>query len=506
MYLTQALHRNVQQQADCVVTICGDRVRTHAQSVERISRLAGAIQALGAQRDDRIAILSLNSDYYHEFLCAVPWADTAFVPVNVRWSVPEIVYSLIESEAKQLFVDRTFAPMVQSIREQCPLIEQVIFADSGSVPEGMLGIDELIAGHERVADAHRRGDALAGIFYTGGTTGSPKGVMLSHRNLMTSAVGSATSGFLPDRGRLLHAAPMFHLADLAAWTASNAMGGSHVMIPAFSPVAVMEAISTHQVQGALLVPTMIQMLVDDPRAADYDLSCMTHLVYGASSLSEAVLGRARKLFPSIRLTQAYGMTEVSPVGTLLKHEEHADPQAARSVGRAAPHALVKIVDYEDNEVPRGTVGEICIAGDHVMMGYLGKPDETAEALRGGWMHTGDGGSMDERGYVFLADRLKDMIITGGENVYSIEVENVIAKHPAVASCAVIGVPDDKWGESVHAVVVLAPGASLTIDQLRAHCREELAGYKCPSTLALVDALPLSGAGKILKRELRKQYS
>ena len=248
------------------------------------------------------------------------------------------------------------------------------------------------------------------------------------------------------------------------------------------------------------------MLVDHPKVGEFDVSSVTHVLYGASAIPESVMGKARRVFPDARFTQAYGMTEVSPVGTLLMPEDHDDPRLARSVGRAAPHALVKIVGPDDREVPTGTPGQICIAGDHVMLGYLNKPQETADALLGGWMHTGDGGYVDEAGYVFLTDRLKDMIITGGENVYSIEVENVIAKHPAVASCAVVGIPSEQWGESVHAVVVLAGGSALTLDELREHCRADLAGYKCPTSLSIVDEMPMSGAGKILKRTLRQQFA
>jgi acyl-CoA synthetase (AMP-forming)/AMP-acid ligase II len=218
-----------------------------------------------------------------------------------------------------------------------------------------------------------------------------------------------------------------------------------------------------------------------------------------------VLDRARKVFASAAFTQAYGMTELSPTTTILTDEDHGDPVLRRSAGRAAPYARVKIVDDRDVEVPRGTVGEIVAAGEHVMLGYWKQPEATAEAVRAGWMHTGDGGYMDERGYVYVVDRIKDMIISGGENVYSVEVENVIAKHPAVAQVAVIGVADDVWGERVHAVLTLAPGATLDLDELRAFCKQQIAGYKSPRSLEIVTGLPLSGAGKILKRTLRAQH-
>ncbi len=250
---------------------------------------------------------------------------------------------------------------------------------------------------------------------------------------------------------------------------------------------------------------MIQMVVDDPAVGDYDLSSLLHLIYGASPISEALLERARKVFPAVGFTQAYGMTELSPVATLLTPADHDDPALRRSAGRAAPHVEVRIVDPDGREVPRGEVGEVVVRGDNVMLGYWNRPDDTAAAVRDGWMHTGDGGRMDDNGYVFIVDRIKDMIITGGENVYSAEVENALAKHPAIAAVAVIGVPDPDWGERVHAVVVLLPGQNVTEEQLRAHCKTLIAGYKAPRSVDFVDAMPMSGAGKILKRELRMKY-
>jgi acyl-CoA synthetase (AMP-forming)/AMP-acid ligase II len=504
MYLTQGLHRSAQQMPEEPSTIFGVRHRTFAETADRVARLAGALRGLGVQQADRVAILALNSDRYSEFLLAVPWADAVFVPVNTRWAAPEIGYALAECDARVLFVDETFAPLVPALREAHPGLAAVIYCGEGEPPGGMYGCEQLIAESEPVADARRGGDALAGVYYTGGTTGAPKGVMLSHANLLTSALGSAATGRLCEPGgRLLHAAPMFHLADGAAWTAQTAIGGTHVIVPAFDPVGVLTAIAEHQVTSALLVPTMIGMLVNHPDAGAYDVSSLRQLLYGASPISEAVLEKAMKLFCNAGCTQAYGMTEVSPVATLLLPADHHDPARRRSAGRAAPHAEVRVVDEDDCEVPRGTVGEVVCRGGHVMLGYWNQPEATAEALRGGWMHTGDGGYMDEAGYVYVVDRLKDMIVTGGENVYSVEVEKALAAHPAVASCAVIGVPDETLGERVHAVVVVTAGESTTPEELRDFCKQHIAGYKAPRSAEFVDALPLSGAGKVLKRELRE---
>ncbi|BBY64951.1 fatty-acid--CoA ligase [Mycolicibacterium helvum] len=506
MYLTQGLHRSSRAAGHDTMTICGERVRTFADVADRVARLAGAFQSLGAREGDRIAILSLNSDRYSEYLLATPWAGAVVNPINIRWSAAEIAYSLRDSDTRVLLIDDTFAPLLPELRSQLPDLAVAIHCGDGTAPEGTLGYEELLAASAPVPDAHRSGSDLAGVFYTGGTSGHPKGVMLTHDNLMTSALGSLASGyFLTSGGPLLHAAPMFHLADLAIWLAQVIRGGTHVFIPAFRPDWVLEAVQQHRVSDLLLVPTMVQMLVDHPTLPDYDPSSLQAVMYGGSPISAALLERAAQRLPTASFVQAYGMTEVSPVATLLSPQDHYDPALRTSGGRAAPHSEVRIVGDDDVELPRGEVGEIVVRGGHVMAGYWGKPQETAAALRGGWMHTGDAGYSDERGYVFVVDRLKDMIVSGGENVYSVEVENALARHPAVATCAVIGVPDERWGERVHAVVVLASGHQAGEDELREFCRSLIGGYKIPRSFELVGELPTSAAGKVLKRELRAKY-
>jgi acyl-CoA synthetase (AMP-forming)/AMP-acid ligase II len=505
MHLTQSLHRAVQQRPNAIATIYGNRTRTVAESADRIARFAGALRSLGVGKGDRVAILSLNSDRYHEYFFAVPWLGAVVNPVNIRWSPAEIIYSLQDSGTKILLIDDAFAKALPAIQAQHEL-ERVIFIGEGEAPAGTLDYETLVSTADPIEDTESGGDELLGIFYTGGTTGFPKGVMLSHNNVVTSALGGAATADVVIRGgNLLHAAPMFHLADFAAWNLGNICRSTHVIIPMFTPAGVLKAISEHRVTDSLLVPTMIQLLVDDPTVAQFDTSSLRRVLYGASPIAEAVLQRAQKTFPAAKFTQAYGMTELSPIATLLTPEDHEQPELLRAAGRAVAHAEVRIVDDAGNEVPRGTVGEIVVSGDNVMLGYWNKPEATAEAIRNGWMHTGDGGYMDEEGYVFVVDRIKDMIVTGGENVYSVEVENALAKHPAVAQCAVIGIPDSEWGERVHAVVVLAPGQVATADDLGAHCKTLIANYKVPRSAEFVEALPVSGAGKILKRELRKPY-
>ncbi|MFI6598651.1 long-chain fatty acid--CoA ligase [Nonomuraea sp. NPDC050536] len=506
MYLTLGLHRALQQRPHAPFTITRDRGRTVAECADRVARLAGALVQLGVAKDDRVGILSLNSDRFHEYLFAVPWADAVIVPVNFRWSPTEIATSLEESGTAVLFVDDTFAPLVPALREQWPGLRTVIHCGDGTVPGGTLPYEDLVADAKPIPDARRGGGQLAGIFYTGGTTGSPKGVMLSHANIITSALGSSAAGhFVTPGGRLLHVAPLFHLAGLGAWVAGNLVGTTHIVLPTFDPAATARALAEYQATDVLMVPTMMHMLVNDPTAHEVDLSAVRRLIYGASHVSEPTLRAIEKIMPNATLTQAYGMTELAPVATLLQPTDHADPTLRTSAGRAAPHAEVRIVDPAGNEVPRGQTGEVVVRGAHVMLGYWNRPEETAHALRDGWMHTGDAGRMDDNGYVYIVDRIKDMIITGGENVYSAEVEAVLATHPAIDTCAVVGVPDPDWGERVHAVVVPKPGTHLTGAELREYCKTRIAGYKSPRSIQFVDQLPISAAGKILKRTLRDQY-
>lgn len=509
MYLTQGLRRSVQQTPNAIASIFQGRRRTFAELGARVARLAGALRGLGLQPGDRVGMLALNSDWYLEYYLGVYWAGGAVNPINTRWSPAEIAFSLADCDTRLLLVDDAFAGMVDDLRQRAPTLTAVIHVGDGAAPQGMLGYESLLAQAVAVEDALRSGEDLAGVFYTGGTTGSPKGVMLSHRNLYTNSMAIVAEGGIARGCTGLHAAPMFHLADGCFMNAMLASGGTHVMLPRFEPLAVLEAMQNEKVSAALLVPTMIQMLVDHPERGRYDLGHFRNLLYGASPISEGLLDRAMQALPSAGFTQLYGMTELSPMATMLTPEMHREVGRQlgrhRSAGRAAMGCEVRIVDALGQEVARGGVGEVAVRGPGVMMGYWNKPLETAAAVRDGWMFTGDGGRMDEDGYVYIVDRLKDMIVTGGENVYSAEVESALATHTGVASCAVIGVPNAQWGELVHAVIVRQPGASVTAQDLIEHCKARIASYKCPREVSFIDAMPLSGAGKILKTRLRAPF-
>ncbi len=508
MNITLGLRRAIQVNPRGIAILEAERQWTWADLAERTGCVAGALQKLGLEKGDRVAVLMLNGRRYLELYLATAWAGFVIVPLNIRWSVAENRYALEDCGAKVLVADDAFIGAGKALAAAIPALA-LLHADDGDPPDGIVGYETLLTSAEPIPDVMADRSDLAGIFYTGGTTGFPKGVMLSHDNLMFNAlVGIAE---LSSReATYLHAAPMFHIANCAGMYSTFLGAGTNVTIKAFAPEALAAAIERFRVTHTLLVPTMIQMFVDHPAIAERDLSSLQQIAYGGSPISEAVLDRAIARLPGVLFVQAYGMTELAPIATILPAEEHVgtsrEKGRCRSAGRAAVGVEVRIVDENDRAVPYGNVGEIVVRGDNVMMGYWNRPDETAKALAGGWMHTGDGGYMDVDGFVYVVDRMKDMIITGGENVYSIEVENVVAQYPGILQCAVIGIPDPRWGEAVHAVVVVAPETALDAGDLTAFCKARIAAYKCPRSVEVrTDPLPMTGAGKILKRELRRPF-
>lgn len=510
MYLTQSLHRNVTQRPQQLAMVDSGKCWTYSELQARVEKFAGALQSLGVSDGARVAMMAMNSARYLEYTFAVPWAGGALNPVNIRWSATEIAYSLDDSETKILLVDDAFIDYLPEVREKSSHLEHVIYVGETPNVPNVLYYETLVTQAQAVADNGRCDDDLAGVFYTGGTTGFPKGVMLSHKNLITSSISFIGMNIMPSENlRYLHCAPMFHLADFAMTLVASILGGTHVFVPGFEPARVVDAIESEKVSAVLLVPTMVQILLDSGALQGRDVSSLTRIIYGASAMPLGTLNQALEAMPNVEFSQAYGMTELSPLACVNGPENHTDEGRKngriKSAGIAGPLQDVKIVSDDNNEVPRGVVGEIIVRGPNVMMGYWGKPEATSEAIVDGWMHTGDGGYMDDHGYVYVVDRVKDMIISGGENIYSAEVENAVTQHPDVAQCAAIGIPDSDWGEAVHVVIVAVEGKTPLIKDIRAFSKTLIAGYKCPRTLELVSALPLSGAGKVLKTELRKPY-
>ena len=510
MYMTQGLRRATKLNPGKIALISEKRTFTWAEFQDRVARLAGALHGLGMKGEDRVAMLSFNQDRYAEYYYGVFWAGANVVPMNIRWSLAEHVYSIKDSGARYLVVDDAFAEMGAAIAKECPTVEHVIFAGDGDCPAGMLSYEGLVAEACPADDAFRTGEDLAGIFYTGGTTGFPKGVMLPHRALWASSMCFGAGANVTADDRNIHAPPLFHIAGSAMLFSLTIFGGSHAFIPGFEPKAFLNAVTEFDGTISLLVPTMIGMLLQAPELEDADTSRLTRLIYGASPMTLSVLKEAMEKMPETRFIHAYGQTELAPLATLLGSDYHVldGPKAAkiRSVGQAVPAVEIEVVDETGAEAPRGQSGEVRVRGANAMLGYWNKPEQTAETLKDGWVYTGDGGVMDEEGFLYIVDRVKDMIITGGENVFSAEVENAIMQFPGLSECAVIGIPDDRWGEAVHAIVVPRAGQTPDPAAVVAHCRDLIAPYKCPRTVEVrAEALPKSGAGKIQKFELRAPF-
>jgi acyl-CoA synthetase (AMP-forming)/AMP-acid ligase II len=509
MNLTMGLRKAVKFGGEAEALICGDVRLDQRSFVDRVARLASVLRELGMGDGDRVAMLAANGQSYIEYYFAVLWGGGVIVPINSRFALPEMIEQARDAAPVVLIVDATFRDSGVQLKEAAPSIKALLYVGTDLRPAGAIAYEGALAAGRPIEDRMRGGDDLACIFYTGGTTGRSKGVMLSHCNLWSNAVVTAARLGFDENLVSLHAGPLFHLAAGARVYTTAVVGGKHVVIPRFSPVEVLQAIARDKVTVATFVPTMLSMLLELPDLDSYDLSSLRMITYGASPMPEAVLTECLRRFPSVRFSQSYGMTELSPVATILGPEDHlpeAPRRRLRSAGRAVSSAEVKVVDAQDRELPCGQIGEILVRGPMVMQGYWNKPELTAETLRGGWMHTGDSGYFESDGYLYIADRIKDMIISGGENVYSTEVENAICSHPAVLQCAVIGIPDPRWGEAVHAVVVRRPATSVTAEDIVGHCRGLIAGYKCPRSVDIRDeALPLSSVSKINKVELRAPF-
>jgi long-chain acyl-CoA synthetase len=506
--LTQGLRRAAQVKPAGTAAIDGAHRHTWSEVLSRVKRAAGMLRGAGLSRGGRVAVLALNGHRYFEIYYAIPWAGGAIVPLNTRLALPEMQYILEDSGAGILIVDENFAGVAQAIREKLPALKLIHISDRAA-PAGFIDYERAIESGEAVADAGRCGGDLAGIFYTGGSTGKAKGVMLSHDNLVCNAVnGCYMIGYDPT-SVYLHAAPMCYLTDGMSTLSITMAAGTHVFIPRFEVEACLDAMTTHHVTNIALVPTMIGMIVNSPGIEQRDLSSLRQFMFGSSPITEGTLKRAVELWPGMKFLHGWGMTELSPIGTMLPHHlrvPRVGGDRLRSCGVAPPNVEVMIVDEHGREVPRGQIGEIVVRGPIVMQGYWNKPEETAKALREGWLYTGDAAIMDEEGLVYIVDRLKDMIISGGENIYSTEVENAISVMPEIAEVSVIGIPDPKWGEAVHAIVVPRNGAAITAEAVQAHCRTLIAAYKCPRSVELRrEPLPVSAAGKIQKNVLREPY-
>jgi acyl-CoA synthetase (AMP-forming)/AMP-acid ligase II len=492
--------------ADKTAVIDGDFKATYGEHLDRVLRLGDGMRSeLGVGQKDRFAVLALNSHQFLELYHSSFLGGGMINPLNLRLAAHELEFILKDSGCRIVFADAPFAHVVDQVREQAG-VEKVVLIGDGDVPHD-LKLEDLVEAGKAVVPEEPEEDDPVILMYTGGTTGLPKGVVIDHRAAMLDMYKIGSQFPFDDDQVYLHQTPMFHAASFGGILTIPAVGGTTTFVGLFDPGPVLDNIERYQVTVTVVVPTMMQMLLDHPDFRPERLASLEILVYGASPMPTALLERVLGLLPDLDVYQGYGMTESCGLLTLLGPREHRrGGELLKSAGRPLPGSVVCVQDPEGNQLPTGETGEVCARSGNFMKEYWHRPQETAAAFAGDWYHTGDAGYLDSEGYLYLVDRVKDMIVSGGENIYSAEVENALASHPAVAQVAVIGIPSPQWGESVHAVVVLQPGATTTEAELRTWVRERIAGYKVPKSIEFrADPLPLSGALKVLKRELRAPF-
>jgi len=498
--------RQARERPDQAAFVCEGRSTTYAQFDERGNRIANALLDLGIEPQSRVAYLGRNTPAYFELLFGAAKARQVTVGVNARLAPPEIEFVLKDAGARVLLVDRNFYGVAEDIAGRLPDLDLVIALD-GDRPAWPT-YEDWLANHapEDPQTEPEPGDILKQL-YTSGTTGLPKGVALRHdaaEDLCGTIAGEVWRDFAPG-DRALQVAPFFHIAGSNMGLIALNQGGTSIVLPAVDEQQILRLIAEHRVNHVFLVPALILALVSQPNVTEFEFSSLKSITYGASPINEALLARAVEVF-GCRFMQFYGLTENYGAATWLPWEDHAPERGKlRSCGKPYDVCELKIVDEQGNALDAGQIGEICVRSPWTMSGYWNRPEATAETIRDGWLHTGDAGYLDREGYLYIHDRIKDMIVTGGENVYPAEVENAIFGHPDVADVAVIGVPDETWGEAVKAVVVLNAGASADEEGIRAHARERIAGFKVPKSVDFVSELPRNPSGKILRRELRERY-
>ncbi len=503
----QAIARTVQTYAGRPAIVGEPDAISWREFGDRIARIAGGLKSIGCRPGDRIAVLAGNTSEHLSFIYAVSWAGCVLVPLNTRLSTDELNRIVDQSGSMAFASDEKNCIIAGSILEASKITLKSIAMDEGAVGEIIL--DDLAKAGGIDAWAAEWSD-LAALYYTGGTTGHPKGVMVSDGAFVFQSLNMGADLILNSNTIFLHAPPMFHIAGAGSGHAVAFAGGAQAFLPEIVPEEFVKTVADIKATFLCLVPTMLTEMMEIENIADLFSSVRT-ISYGTAPISEALLRKVIERCPNVELVQFYGQSECVGPCTVLAADRHveAGPLSGKlaTAGIATTGNEIRIADETGNTVPYGTEGEILLRAPTVMLGYWQQPNLTADALKDGWLHTGDAGIMDDEGFVRVVDRLKDMIVTGGENVFCGEVENVISDHPEVKYCAVIGLPDDKWGERVHAVVGIEEGSSLDLEDLRNHCKEKVAGYKCPKSASFTtEPLPLSAVGKVRKDLLRAKYS
>ncbi len=475
---------------------------SYGQLLKRCEALACALQERGLKAGDIVAILLKNCSEFLETIIAVNRLGAVALPVNWRLVGEELVYILNHSETKLLVSEREFAPVVEGVRGRCPALSHVLGVGA-DVPAGWLVYDELLAAHQgqRIAAVEVGSDDLHRLMYTSGTTAYPKGVMISYGNLYWKNIAQITLFGITAADRTLIVGPLYHVGglDLPATSVLYA-GGSVVILRKFEPLALLETVQRERVTNMWLPPSMINMLLQTEGIWNYDLSSVRFIIDGGEKMPIPLIQKLLSLFPQAWFADAYGLTETVSGDTYL--DKAKTIEKIGSVGKPCLHLELRVVDENDRPLPPRQPGEIVLRGPKVFKGYWKDPEATAAALRNGWFHTGDIGYLDEEGYLYIVDRKKDMIISGGENIASLEVERVLYEDPRVLEAAVVGMPHPRWGEVPVAYVVVKPGQTATAEELRAACQAKLARFKVPHHIFFIEALPRNPSGKVLKRELR----
>ncbi len=481
------------------------RETTYAAFDKHTSQVANGLIALGAKPQTRIGYIGKNSDAYFEVLLGTAKANTVLVGVNWRLAPPEVAYILNDAGCEIMFVGAEFMALIEKCKAECSKLQHVIAIDGGhtSWPAYQSWRDKQKSEDPRVP-INADDDAIQ--LYTSGTTGHPKGVQLTNGNYMAffQCAQEAKWGAFDAGDANLVAMPNFHVAGANMGLTTLAQGSKGIVMKDVAPNDIFDLIERHHIKSLFLVPAVIMMLVQNPRIKTTNLSSVKQMFYGASPIAEELLKTAQSLIKGCGFTQLYGLTETVGAGTALQPSDHVGA-LLRSCGKPYPGLDVKVFGADGNEVKVGEVGEIVIRGPTVMKGYWNNAEATAKSIKDGWFYTGDAGFTDKDGYLYIHDRVKDMIVSGGENIYPAEVENAVFGHPAVADVAVIGVPDDKWGEAVKAIVVLKPEARATAEEIIAFTRTRIASYKVPKSIDFAQSLPRNPSGKILRRELREPY-
>jgi acyl-CoA synthetase (AMP-forming)/AMP-acid ligase II len=509
MLLSDAVTFHARSRPDDIALVFQDTEISYRALAERLHRLANALADLAAP-GDRVAILSENRPEYIDSYYGVPRAGMGLCFINFRLAPREITRILNDAEPTVLITEAPYLELVNGIRSELTSVKHVVVAGGGAGP-GDVVYEDLLASASPEPPAYAPDpDDLAWLIYTSGTTGMPKGAMLSHRNLLAAVANSAMSWEREPHEIALSPWPLCHVSGYL-FPFMHTLGNTIVLMRAYDPEQYLALIEHHQCTQSSGAPTMLNMLFQHPRFDDFDLSSLKRIGYGAAAMPAEVIRQGMQKLPGVRFITGFGMTELSGNIFYMSPELHlaalaGDQSVLSSVGTLMPLAMARVVDDEMNDVAVGQVGELVVQGDQVLTGYWRRPEANEEAFFGGWFHTGDLAKWDEHGNLYIVDRKKDMIITGGENVYSREVEEVLYTHPGVAEAAVIGLPDPMWGEKIVAVIQVRPGMTVDPDELIELCRSQLASYKKPKHVVFVDELPRNAAGKILKRELRDQVN